>query len=138
MSRGMSCATPDTDDEAGSAVEQVRALELQLHDPAVRCDRAAAERLLHPDFLEIGASGRMWDKRSILDSLTADTRSAPAVSELQAKWLSADTILVTYRAQRPRATASLRASVWLRDAHGWRVRFHQGTPVASAESDLAD
>src|SRR5215208_2033188 len=102
MSRGMSSATSDANDEADSAVEQVRALELRLHDPAIRCDGAAVERLLHPDFVEIGASGRVWDKRSLLDSLSADTRSAPAVSELQATRLSADAILVTYQAQRPR------------------------------------
>jgi ribonuclease HI len=138
ISRGMSSEPPDADGEAGSAVEQVRSLELQLLDPAMRRDRAAVERLLHPDFVEIGASGRVWDGHSVLDSLGADTRSAPVVSELQAKWLSPDAILVIYRAQRPTGTASVRASVWLRDAHGWRVRFHQGTPVTSSESETTD
>jgi hypothetical protein len=39
-------------------------------------------------------------------------------------------VLVTYRAEPPEADgASLRSTVWVRDAGTWRARFHQGTPV---------
>jgi hypothetical protein len=114
------------DEDSG---EHVRALELRLLDPAVRRDRAAVDRLLHPEFVEFGASGRVWDKASVLDSLSVDSGPSPVVSDLRSERLSPDAVLVTYRAQRPGATASLRASVWLRDAEGWRVRFHQGTPT---------
>lgn len=117
---------PGVDEDSG---EHVRALELRLLDPAVRRDRAAVDRLLHPEFVEFGASGRVWDKASVLESLSADTGPSPTVSGLRSERLSGDAVLVTYRAQRPGATASLRASVWLRDAEGWRVRFHQGTPT---------
>lgn len=45
-----------------------------------------------------------------------------------ARPLTGDVVLVTYRAGHGGAW-SLRASVWQRDADGWRVRFHQGTPI---------
>ncbi|MFQ5557344.1 MAG: hypothetical protein ACE5GB_07545, partial [Acidimicrobiales bacterium] len=41
-----------------------------------------------------------------------------------------DAVLVTYDlggAER----ASLRSSIWVRDAQTWRLLFHQGTPAAS-------
>jgi ketosteroid isomerase-like protein len=138
ISRFVPSANPGVDADAGGAAEQVRALELRLLDPVVRRDRAAVDRLLSPDFVEIGVSGRVWDKRSVLDLLSADTRPPPAVSDLRAEWLSPDAILVTYRAHRPGAAISMRASVWLRDADGWRVRFHQGTPVSSAEREATN
>ena len=116
-------AIPRVDDQ------HVRALELRLLDPAVRRDRGEVDRLLHPDFEEFGASGRVWGKASVLESLSADISPPPVVSGLRSARLSGDAMLVTYRAQRPGASASLRASVWLRDAEGWRVRFHQGTPT---------
>jgi ribonuclease HI len=114
---------------AEAALEEACTLELRLLDPAVRSDRRAAERLLHPDFVEIGGSGRVWDRASVLNALGEEQSAPPAVTELKGEWLTRDAVLVTYRAQRPDDTASLRASVWLRDAHGWRVRFHQGTPA---------
>jgi ribonuclease HI len=113
-------------------LDVVRALELRLLDPAVRGRPAEVERLLHPEFVEIGASGRRWERREIVEVLRADPGESPRVSDLAVQALSPDTVLVTYRAERstPEQDASLRASLWLRDAHGWRVRFHQGTPAA--------
>ena len=105
-------------------------LELRLLDPAVRGDRAAVERLLHPDFVEFGASGRVWDRAAVLAALAAEPGAQPEVSELASAELGDGVVLVTYRAARADGTASRRASVWVRDeAGGWRVRFHQGTPA---------
>jgi hypothetical protein len=60
----------------------------------------AVEGLLHPDFVEIGASGRVWDKASVLDSVSAESRPAPVVSDLHAEWMTADAMLVTCRARQ--------------------------------------
>ncbi len=106
---------------------QVCELELQLLEPRVRRDPVTVDRLLHPDFVEFGSSGRVWDKPAVIAALTDNPGSAPAVSDLRAERLDADVVLVTYRAHHQGAAASLRASVWVRCAQGWRVRFHQGT-----------
>lgn len=120
--------------EGGAARDraEVQALELRLLDPSVRRDAAAVERLLHPHFVEVGVSGRVWDRRSVVAALAADPGEEAVVSELAASSLSADVVLVTYRAGRSGGRASLRASVWIRDDEGWRVRFHQGTPAGGA------
>ncbi|TYR38570.1 nuclear transport factor 2 family protein, partial [Streptomyces parvus] len=43
--------------------------ELQLLDPRVRGSRALAARLLDPEFVEVGASGRRWTYEEMLAAL---------------------------------------------------------------------
>lgn len=45
--------------------------ERELQTAAVRADKKRLTELLAPDFEEIGASGRVWDLRSILGMLLA-------------------------------------------------------------------
>ena len=105
--------------------------ELQLLDPAVRADPRRVRGLLHPDFVEFGASGRIWDVATIFDALAVHEvpLGQGVVVDLIPVTLCPDIVLLTYRIDsqdRP----SLRSSVWLRDAAGeWLLRFHQGTPV---------
>lgn len=116
-------------------LEEVRALELRLLDPAVRRDRAQAARLLHPAFAEIGASGRIWDATSVLRALAEEPGEAAVVADLSVERLAPGVALATYRAEQPgTGRATLRASVWVCDAQGWRVRFHQGTPLAAGSA----
>jgi ribonuclease HI len=102
-------------------------LELRLLDPEVRRDRAAVARLLHRDFVEFGASGRVWDAASLLEALEDEPGEGTDVSDLAAQRLSPDVVLVTYGAHTA-GQSTLRASVWVREGSSWRVRFHQGTP----------
>lgn len=115
---------------AGMAMEDcadVVRRERQLLDPAVRGDPVAAGRLMHPDFLEFGKSGRVWGRQSILARMTSDPQVSDAVSELLAQHLCDEVILLTYRS----GDGALRSSVWVRDAQaGWLLRFHHGTPMA--------
>jgi hypothetical protein len=46
-----------------------------------------------------------------------------------ARFVSHDAVLVTYAAERESGPRSLRSSLWLNGDDGWRVLFHQGTPV---------
>jgi ribonuclease HI len=114
---------------------EVMRRELLLLDPVVRADPGRVRRLLHPDFVEFGASGRIWDGKAIVEALAAD--SAPVqrrAVDLVPVRLSVDTILLTYRID-DLERASLRSSVWLRNTDGeWLLRFHQGTPIPSGAS----
>ncbi len=101
--------------------------ELQLHDPAVRQAPAIAAELLDPDFQEFGASGHVWDRASILDTMAAEDPPPLVTSNLVATRLADDIIFLTYRTQSPGRTA-LRSSLWRRRHGGpWRIYFHQGT-----------
>lgn len=110
------------------SVDEVRTLELRLLDPAVRGRPEAVEALLHPDFTEFGASGWAWDRAAIVAALRGDPGGPIDVRDLTVRELAAGVALVTYRVTG--RGASLRASVWVDDGDGWRMRFHQGTPAA--------
>ena len=105
--------------------------ELALLRPDVRRDPEQVVALLPPDFQEFGASGRVWDRGSIV-SVTSGTDAPIQATDLRTRDLGADAVLVTYRSREPGREA-LRSSVWLRDPDaGWLLLFHQGTPSVAA------
>jgi ribonuclease HI len=123
-------------DESGAQdrAEVVRR-ELLLLDPAVRADLGRVRRLLHPDLVEFGASGRVWDAASLADAVAAGSEplAQGVVADLVPVSLSIGAVLLTYRIVGP-VRPSLRSSVWLRSSEGeWLLRFHQGTPSPSPE-----
>ena len=109
--------------------EVVVRLERELIEPAVRGDSARVAELLHPDFEEIGRSGRLWGRDAILQALADEDEPAAEISVLGTQRIGADTILLTARTVDARG-GSLRSSLWLRSGGRWRLRFHQGTPEA--------
>lgn len=123
-------AEMDDNDGTEDRAEVVRR-EFLLLDPVVRADLGRVRALLHPDFVEFGASGRIWTAATLVEALAAN--SVPlgqgAAVDLIPVSLSVDTVLLTYRIDE-QARPSLRSSVWLRSAEGeWLLRFHQGTPA---------
>jgi len=110
-----------------AAEDVVLGLERELLRPDVRADIGRTGVLLHPDFAEIGSSGRYWTRDAMLMALEEDPGEAIEVELLSADRLSENSMLLNYRS-RSRAGASLRSSLWLLDRGQWRLRFHQGTP----------
>ena len=85
----------------------VSSLELQLLDPAVRSGADALERLSHRDFVEVGASGRRWQRDALIDDLVASPGiGSVGVTDLVAREVASDVVLVTYRATSPIDTAT--------------------------------
>jgi len=114
-------------------VAEVMSSELRLLDPVIRASSQEVERLLHADFREVGASGRTWDRDSVLAALTTAPGEATAVTDMSARIVADGVVLVTYVASRGggQPGESLRSSLWCKGEDGWRVLFHQGTPVGS-------
>ena len=109
-------------------IDDVVSNERLLLDPAVRSDPDRVLALLHPDFLEFGASGRRWTAASAAE---ATARAAADGERIEARGFEAvrladDVVLLTFEAHRA-GQVSLRSSVWVRTASGWQLRFTQGT-----------
>ncbi|MFJ6538077.1 RNase H family protein [Paenarthrobacter sp. NPDC091711] len=109
-----------------SAEDTVLALERELLRPDVRADIGRIGVLLHPDFAEIGSSGRFWTRDAMMMALEEDPGEPTELELLSADRLSENTILLNYRSFAHTGSA-LRSSVWLLDRGQWRLRFHQGT-----------
>ena len=119
-------AAPGTDASPEAVVE---ALERELLRPETRADLGRTGVLLHPDFTEIGSSGRIWTRDAMMMELEQSPQGAADLELLGADRLREDTVLLTYRSYA-RSGTTLRSSLWVREGTQWRLRFHQGTPEA--------
>ncbi len=113
--------------------DEIYALELHLMDPAVRADPDVAAVLLADDFVEIGKSGTVYTKPDILNAfMTERDKAAIVVSDFALRSISDEVVLVTYStapAGHSGGWAARRSSLWQRNGDGWRLVFHQATPV---------
>jgi hypothetical protein len=107
---------------------QLIALELRLQSPVIRQDRGALSALLCEDFREFGASGRIWDRESIIGALSSEPAIPITCRDFECFRLAPHLALLTYRARRA-DRETLRSSLWQRDGAGWRMLFHQGTVI---------
>ena len=107
----------------------VEALERELLLPETRADLGRTGVLLHPDFTEIGSSGRTWTRDAMMMSLEENPGGPAELEILGADRVGEQTVLLTYRTHTRTGTA-LRSSLWVHDGAQWRLRFHQGTPEA--------
>lgn len=82
-------AMPSGDVEAAALLEVLQALEVELHHPGVACTRERLEQLLHPQFHEVGRSGRKYDRDTVVAFLATHPR-LPAVEShgFAVEWLS--------------------------------------------------
>ncbi|SDJ38305.1 hypothetical protein SAMN05444157_3101 [Frankineae bacterium MT45] len=120
-------------------VQAVVERELALLSLSVRRTQHLVDVLLDPDFQEIGASGRLWNRAEISAELAAEQSDATPHSghsgvieatELTSRVLTPELVLLTYvsvRHGRPPRRAR-RTSLWRRSPDGpWRLLHHQGT-----------
>jgi len=115
----------------------LQALEVELHHPGTRCSRQRLSELIHPDFTEVGRSGRTYDRETVLSFLAAQDTHAQVESEgFQLALLAPQVALLTYRSAHRKSEGEThlhthRSSIWVKDPPtGWRLRHHQGTPAA--------
>lgn len=105
--------------------EQVVALERSLLTDEVRSDRAAVAALLHPQWQEVGRSGRLWSREEVLDEIGPIAPVSLDVVDVQEVAPGAQLLL--WRALAEDGRSTLRSSLWVRSRSGWQQRFHQGT-----------
>ena len=115
----------------------VQSLETYLLKPEVRASRTDLNELLSDDFIEFGASGRVWNKKTIIASLVVASGDEDIIIEADnfcTKQITSDTILLTYKCYRKDCggevlRTTLRSSIWRLNNEEWQLYFHQGTIV---------
>ncbi|MER6784887.1 nuclear transport factor 2 family protein [Streptomyces sp. NPDC000658] len=121
--------------DARDDVNEAIAGELALMDPAVRASRARFERLLDPEFVEVGASGRRYTYADMLAWLPDHPGASPdgpryEPSSIAGVVLAPGLVHLTYETDFDGRRAR-RSSLWRRRSGetGWRMYHHQATPV---------
>lgn len=116
-------------------LQHLRKLESDLHHPGVPCSRARLEQMLHPDFWEIGASGRRYERDMVINVLEAQQLPpAVAASNYAVTMLNDGSALLTYHSARVGQDGVLihpthRSSIWQYTDGRWQLLYHQGTPA---------
>jgi len=111
-------------------VTEVIVWERALLHPDVRSSAEQLDRLLDPDFREIGASGRLWTRAETIEALAGggEVRRGEPIgdSEMQGRRLASDLVLLTY-VSHAAGRRAWRTSLWRRSGSQWRLLHHQGT-----------
>lgn len=116
-------------------LNELQALETELQQPHARGDVARLEQLLHPDFREVGRSGRAYDRSTVIQHLLSEAGQLAIESwSFSATAISTSAVLLTYRSAQRQPDGTLsnhahRSSIWLKGERGWQVLYHQGTPA---------
>ncbi len=106
-------------------------LEESLLNPSIRRSKEDLNNLLSDDFIEITSSGKMYDKKQIINALLEEENISFKLQDFKIKNLSKTLVLVSYTAIQNNHLVSLRSSIWSNQDAKWQMIFHQGTMVHS-------
>ena len=109
-------------------------LEENMWREATRFDPAFMQKALAVDFFEYGRSGKTYTRAQILAAPRQAIDAVIPLPNLTARLLDANTAQLTYDSAATFdgvVEYAHRSSIWSRTAHGWEMRFHQGTPFVA-------
>jgi hypothetical protein len=122
-----------TDPALQSILEELKSREPIFHRPEHGTTQADYDRMMHPGFWEIGASGRRYSREFILAELER-RRQHPIediweTSGFHCRQLASGIYLLTYALIQNKIRKTRRTTLWQHTEVGWRALFHQGTMV---------
>lgn len=114
------------------ATQAIAAREPIFHRPELRTLRADFDVMMAPGFREVGASGRKYTRRDVLDVLEV-RHAQPAdedfsISDFACQELAASLHLATYELTLGNRV-SRRSTLWRHTDSKWKIVCHQGTLV---------
>lgn len=98
------------------------------------------DELLAQDFEEIGSVGLVSNRAEVIHWLVNKEKDVRwSLTDFRVRRLSADLVLAIYKAVKVDHTVntsagSIRSSIWQQTPQGWKIVFHQGTKIASAQT----
>ena len=120
-----------TDPALLEILEDLKRREPIFHRPEFGTSRADFENMMHPDFWEIGASGRRYSREYVLAELgrrhRRPTEDVWETSEFHCRRLAPEVYLLTYTLIQNKLRKTRRSTIWQQTEVGWKIIFHQGT-----------
>jgi hypothetical protein len=116
-------------------LEHFREQEEKLWRAETRFDNTLMDKLFADDFFEFGRSGKRYSRSELLfePGQFSEINASLPFKEFDARRLSNDVVLVTYISEVTYGEdieRANRSSIWSKANGEWRLRFHQGTPLA--------
>lgn len=127
----------ETTPECQDILKELKQREPIFHRREFGTSRAALENMTSESFWEIGASGRKYTRKDVINTLLERYRQQPIDAWETDKWhatafccqkISENNYLLTYiLIQGTRITR--RSTIWQKDNDSWKIVYHQGTVV---------
>ncbi|RZZ85865.1 nuclear transport factor 2 family protein [Pseudoxanthomonas winnipegensis] len=112
------------------------AQERALLTAQVRASATRLQALLAEDFVEFGASGRRYTRQEIVAELAQESdQTRYSADAFECVELAPGLVQLRYVSRREDADGvrlARRSSLWRQETAGWRMVFHQGTPLPDA------
>ena len=114
--------------------EKLKELEESLWLSETRFDYEYMDKVLASDFFEFGRSGRTYKREETLSGSRPQTINIKfPLRNFSIALIDTNVALVTYISEvmYEEMEVANRSSIWLKNADGWKIKFHQGTPTTS-------
>jgi hypothetical protein len=122
-----------TDPALADVLAELIKREPIFHRPEFGTSRSDFEAMTHPDFWEIGASGRRYSREYVLSELEERHRHPVEdvweTSDFHCRQLAPNVYLLTYNLLQDNLRKTRRNTLWQHTDTGWKILFHQGTIV---------
>ncbi len=112
--------------------KELEILEESLWKSETRFDRNYMNKILTPDFFEFGRSGKIYRREDTLGVLAQHIEAKFPLKDFVVRPITDEVVQVTYVsevADQGQTDFGNRSSIWMKTGEGWKLRFHQGTPV---------
>jgi hypothetical protein len=121
-----------TDPKILNVLQELMQREPIFHHPELGTTRSDFENMMEDAFWEVGASGRRYSRRYVLDELERrcanQVEDAWQTRDFHCLEVAIDNYLLTYTLIQG-ARVTRRATIWRRTGQGWKIVYHQGTIV---------
>lgn len=121
--------------DADTVFDELRGHEPIFHRAEHGTSRADFERMTAPDYWEVGASGTVYDRRTVLDELERryadpayDPLAGMEITDFACRPAADGVWLATYRL-RQGSRPTRRLTVWRWTGDRWMALYHQGTVI---------
>ena len=108
--------------------------EIALHKFETRTNKAEIERLLHPEFREVGKSGNSYDFQSIIELMDNEEPLGNYIhsQDYECVELEHSVMLLLYKSATIDNLGTVshfakRSSIWILNETQWKMKYHQGT-----------
>jgi hypothetical protein len=119
--------------ELAGILDELASREPIFHRSEFGTARADFEKMTDEAFWEVGASGRRYSRKFVLDELERrfSTPHAEAweTRGFHCQRLAEDLYLLTYTLVQEGVRTTRRSTIWKQTEDGWKIVFHQGTVV---------
>jgi hypothetical protein len=121
-----------TDPRLEPVLKQLERLEPLFHSAAPGATTKMFDAIVAPDFWEVGASGRRYNREFSLQ-LLAKRSHEPSKEEWKCtgyhvQEIAPGSYLLTYTLEQP-GRVTRRCTIWRKEAGRWLAVYHQGTVV---------